>query len=151
MSTIHPRLLLGGWNEAKSLSWLKQHKVTHILNCAREIPALYPSDFVYLNLLLDDVPEQDIAPALETSQLFVQWAYESSPSSVVFVHCMMGISRSSSMVINHLLHSKQHKTYEEAYRFVRSKRDIVHPNRGFVKQIKARYPSPGDKEVPFTT
>lgn len=148
MSLVNPRLYLGSYNEAHSLSWLSTHKVTHIVNCAKEIPAFYPDSFQYLCLNLDDVPEQNIHLALDISHKYISSALK-NPSSIVFVHCMMGISRSATMVIHHLM-AESKLSYEEVYRRVRAKRDIIHPNVGFVKQIKNRYPSPRATDVPFS-
>lgn len=150
MSAITDRLYLGSYEQARSFQWLKSKGVTHILNCSREIPAVYPDSFVYLNLNLDDVPEQDITDALVCSHMFIKWSLNKK-DTVVFVHCMMGISRSSTMVIHYLMKSGMFTNYEDAYRYVRGKRDIIHPNSGFVRQLKSRYPSPGSIDVPFTT
>ena len=54
----------------------------------------------------------------------------------VIVHCAAGISRSSSLVIAYLM-IENRWSYEEAYNYVRSKRSIINPNIGFVKQLKA--------------
>jgi len=54
----------------------------------------------------------------------------------VIVHCAAGISRSSSLVIAYLM-IENRWSYEEAYNYVKSKRSIINPNIGFVKQLKA--------------
>nr|XP_033776235.1 protein phosphatase Slingshot homolog 3 isoform X2 [Geotrypetes seraphini] len=54
--------------------------------------------------------------------------------SKVLVHCKMGVSRSASTVIAYAM--KQYGwTLEEALRYVKEKRPIVHPNPGFMKQL----------------
>ena len=51
------------------------------------------------------------------------------------VHCMIGSSRSATIVIAYLMW-KQKMKYEDAYNFVKNKRKIVNPNFGFKKQLK---------------
>jgi protein-tyrosine phosphatase len=47
----------------------------------------------------------------------------------------MGKSRSSSVVIAYVMLKKK-INYEEAFNFVKSKRDCISPNSGFVAQLK---------------
>lgn len=53
----------------------------------------------------------------------------------VFVHCAGGISRSPSFVIAFLMIENEWN-YEEAYNYVKKKRNIIEPNVGFIKQLK---------------
>lgn len=54
----------------------------------------------------------------------------------VLIHCMMGVSRSASLVIWYLM-TRGNLTLTEAYNLVKQKRPIINPNRGFVEQLKA--------------
>ncbi|CAK83301.1 unnamed protein product (macronuclear) [Paramecium tetraurelia] len=52
----------------------------------------------------------------------------------VLVHCVAGISRSSACVIAFIM--KTHKwTYEKTFYYVKEKRLVINPNRGFKKQL----------------
>jgi protein-tyrosine phosphatase len=53
----------------------------------------------------------------------------------VLVHCMMGISRSSSVCIAWLM-SRKAMSYDDAYKLMKAKRPIVCPNSGFAAQLK---------------
>ncbi len=53
----------------------------------------------------------------------------------ILFHCFAGISRSSTMAIAFLCKSKGYKL-NDAYNLVVSKRDIVKPNDGFLKQLQ---------------
>eukprot|EP01027_Heterolobosea_sp_BB2_P012439 GEZU01018032.1.p2 GENE.GEZU01018032.1~~GEZU01018032.1.p2 ORF type:complete len:123 (+),score=39.38 GEZU01018032.1:574-942(+) len=53
----------------------------------------------------------------------------------VLVHCQAGVSRSASVVIGYLMHSRK-LPYAEAFKLVKEKRGIIAPNSGFVKQLK---------------
>ncbi len=49
-----------------------------------------------------------------------------------FRHCAAGVSRSASIVIAYYIKEKK-MTFQEAYDFVKSKRNKIYPNSGFVK------------------
>jgi hypothetical protein len=53
----------------------------------------------------------------------------------ILVHCMVGASRSSTVVIAYLMWAYRW-TYEQAYKYVLSKRHIARPNEGFDQQLK---------------
>jgi protein-tyrosine phosphatase len=57
-----------------------------------------------------------------------------SPSQKVLVHCAMGISRSSAIVIAWLM-KRNNWTLEQAKSAVKSQRSIIKPNEGFVNQL----------------
>jgi len=47
----------------------------------------------------------------------------------------MGKSRSVSFVVVYLMHEYKY-SYEKAYDLILSRRNIIYPNRGFIKQLK---------------
>ena len=53
----------------------------------------------------------------------------------ILVHCMVGASRSSTVVIAYLMWAYRW-TYQQAYKYVLSKRQIARPNEGFDQQLK---------------
>eukprot|EP01095_Lingulamoeba_sp_RSL-Kostka_P007263 TRINITY_DN2298_c1_g1_i3.p1 TRINITY_DN2298_c1_g1~~TRINITY_DN2298_c1_g1_i3.p1 ORF type:complete len:180 (+),score=76.85 TRINITY_DN2298_c1_g1_i3:163-702(+) len=52
----------------------------------------------------------------------------------VLVHCMAGVSRSATVVIGYLMNNHGYDV-EEAYEFVKSRRERVKPNIGFMKEL----------------
>ena len=56
-------------------------------------------------------------------------------SGKVFVHCLAGISRSPTIVIAYLMWTKK-MSFDDALKFVQSKRFIVYPNPGFREQLQ---------------
>ena len=52
-----------------------------------------------------------------------------------YVHCLMGVSRSASIVIAYLMW-KTHSNYNDVFEYVKEKREWISPNDGFVKQLK---------------
>jgi len=51
------------------------------------------------------------------------------------VHCNAGVSRSTSVVIGFLIRCKK-MSFEEAFNLVKSKRECIRPNDGFMKQLR---------------
>jgi protein-tyrosine phosphatase len=51
------------------------------------------------------------------------------------VHCYAGRSRSATVVIAWLMRTR-HLSMDDAFALVRSKRELVHPNVGFVSQLR---------------
>jgi protein-tyrosine phosphatase len=51
------------------------------------------------------------------------------------VHCLAGVSRSVSLVLAFLI-KHQGFSYNQAFDFVKSRRKIIHPNDGFIQQLK---------------
>lgn len=137
MSKIFEQLYLGSRIEASDQGWLDNNHITHIVNCAVEIPSYFPDHFSYLNLRLDDTPSQSIYHVLERSFNFILSAIGRGGN--VLVHCAAGISRSASMVIYFIMKTKE-MAFQKALDYVRSKRSIVNPNQGFVYQLISTSP-----------
>ena len=56
----------------------------------------------------------------------------------VLVHCMYGVSRSATIVCAYLIKTLHIDTLT-AYKLLKDKRDIVHPNEGFIRQLNDYY------------
>lgn len=54
----------------------------------------------------------------------------------VLVHCLMGVSRSATIVIGYLIARGKFPTFESSFDHVRSCRSCVQPNFGFVRQLR---------------
>lgn len=57
------------------------------------------------------------------------------PNMKVLVHCMWGMSRSATCVI-YLLMSKYNIDFTKAFMYVKNKRPVIQPNKGFLIQLK---------------
>lgn len=132
MSRIFEQLYLGSRHEASNEGWLTSHHITHVVNCAIELPSYFPGRCVYLNLKLDDVPSQSIYHVLEKSFNFILDAIGKGGN--VLVHCAAGISRSVSVVVYFIMKIKD-VSFDEALKYVKSKREIANPNQGFAYQL----------------
>lgn len=132
MSRIYDQLYIGGAGEASSMEWLKSRDITHIVNCAVEVPSYFPQHFSYLNLNLNDDMNQSLYKVLEKSFEYIRDSI--AMSGVVLIHCYAGISRSASILIYFLMKIKK-QDFETTLDFVRGKRSIINPNPNFKSQL----------------
>jgi len=84
---------------------------------------------------MDDDPEENLFRVLEPVRRTMAKILK-NPDNKILVHCTAGISRSSSVLIYYLMKEKG-LTFDQALKMVRSKRNIVNPNKGFEKTLRA--------------
>lgn len=87
----------------------------------------------YLKIDITDDPSSNIYKHFHECIDFIENA--KSTNGRVYVHCLAGISRSTSIVIAYLMNS-QKIYYKQAFNFVKEKRPNVKPNQGFVMQLR---------------
>ncbi|GLJ08375.1 hypothetical protein SUGI_0087500 [Cryptomeria japonica] len=133
-SQILPYLFLGSRTVAQKLSTLHYCRITHILNCVGSIcPESFPNDFSYRTLWLEDKPNEDLTCILYDVFDYIEEIQRQSGSRL-FLHCCQGVSRSVALVIAYLMW-KEHKSFDDAYAFVKASRRVASPNIGFVVQL----------------
>jgi protein-tyrosine phosphatase len=124
---------LGSYENATNKEVLNRLKISHVLTVAAELDLQNPSDLVWRHIRVNDTTGDDIAQHLSTAFQFIDEA--KIAHGRVLVHCAMGISRSSSVVIGYLI--KHHEwSYDQAYDFVKVRRSTIKPNAAFVTQLK---------------
>jgi hypothetical protein len=131
---IHPRLYLGNAAFASDADLLTGLGITHIVNCAKEVPDYFKGDFnfQYLHLMLNDSPDENITRIFKVSAKFIRDALDNG--GVVLVHCWAGVSRSVTVVIYYLV-TTLGISVKEALDGIRTRREIANPNRGFMEQL----------------
>ena len=134
INQILPRLYLGDDFIARNLNFLREKKITHILNLTINIPNKFEPEIVYLKLTIFDYESQNISQFFDEAIEFISEALKNEKNSVL-VHCNAGVSRSTSFVIAYLMKKCNYKTYKQAYAHVKKCRPIIAPNRGFEKQL----------------
>ncbi|KZT09688.1 phosphatases II [Laetiporus sulphureus 93-53] len=131
---IVPRLYISDLASAESAASLRAHGITHVLSamCGRVI---LPPDvpIKQLQLPLQDSPFAELAEFLPTSTAFVANALR-DPNARVLVHCVQGVSRSSSVVCAYLI-AEYGWTPDRALQFLLSKYSQAEPNPGFIMQL----------------
>ena len=125
---------------AKNKAYLKLIGVTHVLNCAEGVHfcqintgSYFYSDhnIKYMGLNILDVPQAKISIHFQETADFIERALMGGGK--VLVHCMVGLSRSATIVLAYLM-IKRSLPLEEALRTVRRRREI-RPNDGFLRQL----------------
>ncbi len=126
-------LYLGNWENSKDLDHLQKIGITHICNMAKEIKHEHDPRFKYLEISLEDVIDENISKYFDITNEHIDNVLKQNEK--ILVHCIMGISRSTTIVIAYLMnHFKL--SLHEAYDFVKEKRPIISPNVGFINQLK---------------
>lgn len=137
---VYPGIFIGDEGAAKNKEYLRGIGITHVLNAAEglhigqvDTNATYykGTPIVYLGLPLMDLPESQISTHFNEAASFIEGALQSRGK--VLVHCVMGMSRSATIVIAYLMLRKGLNA-EAAVRSIRMHRD-VRPNDGFLQQL----------------
>lgn len=93
-----------------------------------------------LHINIDDETQVDIAAHFDAAYAFIE-AAQSSGTNKILVHCEMGMSRSSTMVIMYLMRTFK-MTLREAFCWTKSCRPITNPNRGFLRCALSQFGFP---------
>lgn len=139
---VYPGIILGDGTTALCIMRLKSLGVTHVLNaaCGRDVSfglintskGFYQSSGIkFLGIEAYDMSSFYMSPFFQEAADFIEDAL--LHKGKVYVHCKMGISRSSTLVLAFLM-IKRGMPAQEAVRLVRSRREII-PNDGFLKQL----------------
>jgi len=130
---ISEKIYLGNEDAQRDKDNLKKLGITNILVVGSCLDIFHPNDFEYKQFQVDDFPTENIAQYFEEAYDFME------KSEKVFVHCAAGVSRSASIVISYFM-KKNNMKFGEAFDFVKSKRHVIFPNGGFVKQLENYIP-----------
>jgi predicted protein tyrosine phosphatase len=128
-------LWLGSGRDADNVEHLRSLGVTHVLNVTsewKEAAALAQHKVVVKRLPIKDFVTESISPHLENALAFIDAAREASGSRLL-VHCVVGKSRSATVVLAYLM-VRHGMTLHAAYHHVRNVREI-RPNDGFFAEV----------------
>lgn len=152
VAEIVPGLFLGSCDVAEDIDFLRRVNIITIIRITEEPPpgaklmgsyngteiVVYKNENVFIyHISKQDSKHEIMSNVFEEVATIIDDGLEFGVSSVL-VHCHMGISRSSTMVIAWLMHHG--KSFDQAYRIVKFWRSIICPNDGFIKQLKAYIP-----------
>lgn len=125
-------LFLGGNLSAGNLVVLRDLGITHILNCCDRVPCKFKSSITYQVVSVFDTKGSDITVHFPDALAFIDAAHATGGG--VLVHCMVGASRSTSIVLAWLI-SRCKMPLGEAFRHTRARRSVARPNRAFCLQL----------------
>ena len=132
-----PYLFLGGERNAHNHKELTYRtNVVGVLNMAWEVPNFFPSEFRYLNVSISDDSSESISDAFGEITEFIDACRQVRGGGAVLVHCVQGISRSTSACLYYLMR-REGWPLRRAYAHVKALRPIMRPNKGFMRQLLA--------------
>ncbi len=128
------RLFLGNETASKDFDHLKENSITVVLDMAGLAYPYKKEQMPFFKCIdADDWHDYDISVHFEECFKFIDEHRKNGRG--VLVHCIAGISRSSTVIIAYLMKT-QNMDLKTAYQFVKKKRGCVAPNKGFIDQLK---------------
>jgi len=132
---IIPNLYLGGVAAVADPKLLEKQGISAVCCCLREVEFSekeFSKAVDYYRVDVEDMSREPIELFLpEATEFIHSWISREQP---VLVHCRAGVSRSASVVIAYLM--TYHKfSLHDAFFLVRSRRNIVTPNLGFMEKL----------------
>lgn len=100
MIKILEGLYLGNREDARDLARLEMERVTHVVNCAAELPNYHDGTLTYLALKLYD-PDPTFHTRIAPACAFID---DARKEGRVLVHCFAAVSRSPAIVLAYLCH-----------------------------------------------
>ncbi|XP_046912237.2 dual specificity protein phosphatase 2 [Dermatophagoides farinae] len=128
-----PYLYLGNECHASSKNLLLNLGITAVLNVSQSCPNHFEDEFFYKRIPISDSKCDDITIRINEALNFIDEMKEDRNGKIL-VHCQAGISRSATICIAYLIKKKRIRM-EEAYEFVKSRRQLISPNFNFMTQL----------------
>jgi len=122
----------GSQDVAADLKILQSYGVTHVLNLATGVENFYPEQFTYLHMDVLDLIDEPILKRFDNAFRFID---EGRKGGCVFIHCNAGVSRAATFTIGYLMQTEK-ISLREAFTYVKSKREKIQPNAGFLEQLR---------------
>ncbi len=134
MDFILDRLAIGDLSDAKNSAMLIEGGITAILNVAKEAQHEPDIDhFDYYKVSIDDGQAMDLSHLSEA----VEFIHSRIRNGKVLVHCLMGVSRSSTIVLCYL-----HEcgfSLREAMNLIKKKRPEAEPHIALYNSVREYY------------
>ncbi|KAJ7217324.1 protein-tyrosine phosphatase-like protein [Mycena pura] len=130
-------LYLGSMAAGHDVDLLREHHITHLVQVLKTPwapqPDLHNAGFACYRIDIEDDMTAALRPHLAEACNYIRTGIEGGEN--VLVHCQQGVSRSASIVIAYLIRD-HHMTYDAAFDFVRTRRQCIRPNSGFVEALR---------------
>jgi predicted protein tyrosine phosphatase len=144
-SGITDRIFVGDLASASNCEAMKEQGITHIVSVINGAYKLFPDDFAYMMIHINDDPWVDIGKYFDESNKFIDNALMEKNSKVM-IHCQRGVSRSVTLLLAYLLfkintgNKIQQENVENVInnilQNVQSHRSIADPNSGFITCLR---------------
>ncbi|KAI1900900.1 hypothetical protein AGOR_G00054600 [Albula goreensis] len=129
---ILPFLFLGSAHHSSRRETLAKCGITAVLNVSSACPNLFEDELHYKTLRVEDSLATDIRARFPEAIDFIDSVKERGGR--VLVHCQAGISRSATICLAYLIHSRRVRL-DEAFDFVKQRRRVISPNLAFMGQL----------------
>lgn len=137
---IIPDFLYLGSQDSVILENVEKYRLTDILSIGIPAPACDimfgdGNNSTVRNYFVEllDLPESSLEETIKNTNKIIESVR--NKKGRILIHCNAGVSRSSSVCIAYLM--ENHKmSFESAFGTVKSKRECIRPNDGFLKQLK---------------
>ncbi|KAB5555889.1 hypothetical protein PHYPO_G00039310 [Pangasianodon hypophthalmus] len=132
---VWPNLYISNVRIAQNRTTLQRLGITHILNAAHSKRGsigdqnFYGTSFVYCGIPAEDSSHFDLDVYFRPAADFIHKGLKTADGKVL-VHCIMGMSRSSSLVLAYLM-LYHHMSLRSAIQRLVQKR-AIYPNRNFL-------------------
>ncbi|KAG7086674.1 hypothetical protein E1B28_002614 [Marasmius oreades] len=126
---VDNQLYIGNLASAKASELQECLGITHIVSVCQNSHSTGPN---HLAISVADSEYEDILIHLPKACKFIQNALDDSGR--VLVHCVMGVSRSTTVLVAYLMQSRR-MSPNAALRLIQQSRPSVMPNYGFLKQL----------------
>jgi protein tyrosine phosphatase (PTP) superfamily phosphohydrolase (DUF442 family) len=136
---VDDQIYIGGYLAAADPKFVHENGIRRIVKMFRDDDT-YPGGFhrhagvEYLVVPADDVETYDISPGAIAAMRFIKDGLRRGDR--ILVHCHMGISRSSTVVLLHLMLNRG-MTLTGAQAHLKKLRPVVQPNAGFMRFLMA--------------
>ena len=148
INEIIPHLYLSNWYTSNNTEILHKYNIKAVITLETQPKP----DFIYkyyknygvdnMYIKLHDSPDANITQYFDKTYDFID--KHISKGENVLVHCMAGVSRSATIVLNYIIRKMYEtnqvstcpcKFVDQVLEFARTKRPVVNPNSGFMKQL----------------
>lgn len=131
---IIPGLFLGNAMHSCDARALQKYNIKFVLNVTKDLPNVFEAsgDIHYLQIPITDHYSQDLATHFPAAIHFIEEAR--SKNAAVLVHCLAGVSRSVTVTLAYLMHTRA-LNLNDAFTLVRDRKPDVSPNFHFMQQL----------------
>lgn len=140
-------LYLGNYDNSQDTEFFKSENISVVLDLAGFYHE-YPQEIYSKSISAIDYHGFDLSEVFEECFGFIHEHRVQGRN--VFVHCQAGISRSPAIVIGYLIKTEG-MDYEAAWAFVKKRRALINPNKGFVSQLVDYHKSIQEKKRELLT
>ena len=130
ISEVFPGLFVGG--RESSFDEILQSNVSSIVCLEQKLFDNYKGRIDYLNIKIEDSPDEDISGVFDTSFNFIKKNLNEHKN--ILIQCKAGVSRSGTIAIMYIMTMRKQPLLKTLCD-VKKKRVIVKPNVGFFKAL----------------